>query len=263
MLTRLLSHPSTRGLDLDSPETTALRRRIIRSKPFLTAVYQEWYDLIVERLPDIEGPVLELGSGAGFLDEQIPDLITSDVFSVEGVDRVIDARALPFNDRSLRAIVMTNVFHHIPEVELFLSEAERTLAPGGRIVMIEPWNTKWSRFVHEKWHNEPMLPDADTWGFPTTGPLSGANAALPWIVVDRDRARLEAEWPDLRILEATPFMALRYLASGGVSMRSLQPGWAYGTWKTVEKALGIEERMAVFAVVVVERVGDERGQVGI
>jgi SAM-dependent methyltransferase len=167
---------------------------------------------------------------------------------------VIDARALPFEDASLRAIVMTNVFHHIPEVELFVSEAQRVLKPGGRIVMVEPWNTKWSRLVHEKWHNEPMLPDADTWGFPETGPLSGANAALPWIVTERDRNRLETEWPRLRVSERSPFMALRYLASGGVSLRSLQPGWAYGAWKALEKGLRIERRMAVFALLNIERV---------
>jgi SAM-dependent methyltransferase len=254
VLTRLLSHPATRGLDLDAPETTELRRQIIRGKPFLEAVYQEWYDLITDRLPDIQGSVLELGSGAGFLNEQIPDLITSDVFPVSGVDRVIDARTLPFEDASLRAIVMTNVFHHIPEVELFVSEAQRALKPGGRIVMIEPWNTKWSRLVHQKWHNEPMLPDAVTWRFPETGPLSGANAALAWIVVERDRSRLEKDWPQLHVVEATPLMALRYLASGGVSLRSLQPRWAYGAWKAMEKALRIEKPMAVFAVVVIERI---------
>jgi hypothetical protein len=83
--------------------------------------------------------------------------------------------------------------------------------------------------------------------------VSGANAALPWIVFDRDRARLESEWPDLRLLEVVPFMAWRYLASGGVSMRSLQPGWSYRGWRRLERMLGVERRMAVFALIVVER----------
>ena len=37
---RLLALPATRGLDLDAPETTALRREIVRGKPFLRAVYE-------------------------------------------------------------------------------------------------------------------------------------------------------------------------------------------------------------------------------
>jgi SAM-dependent methyltransferase len=253
VLTRLLAHPATRGLDLDDPETTALRRQIVCGKPFLRSVYEEWYGLIDARLPEVTGDVLELGSGGGFLDTRVPGLVTSDVFEVPGIDRVIDARQLPFQDSSLRAIVMVNVFHHVPDVGPFLSEAERVLKPGGRIVMVEPWNTAWSRYVHEKWHNEPFRPESETWGFPESGPLSGANAALPWIVFERDRARLEADWPALRVTEVTPFMALRYLASGGVSLRSLQPGWSYGGWKWLEKTTGVEKRMAVFALIVVER----------
>ena len=35
MLARLLTHPLTRGLDLDEPATTALRRRLVAEKPFL------------------------------------------------------------------------------------------------------------------------------------------------------------------------------------------------------------------------------------
>lgn len=253
MLTRILAHPATRGLDLDDPETTALRRELVLNKPFLRAVYEEWYDLIVDRLPDVQGEVLELGSGGGFLGSHVPQIVTSDVFPVPGVDRVVDARSLPYEDGTLRAIVMTNVLHHIPDAESFFTEAQRTLVLRGRIVMIEPWNTSWSRYVHEKWHNEPFRPDSETWSFPETGPLSGANAALPWMVFERDLERFEHEWPHLRLVEAIPFMALRYLASGGVSLRSLQPGWSYGGWKWLERALGLEQRMAVFAVLVVER----------
>ncbi|HEY7469072.1 MAG TPA: class I SAM-dependent methyltransferase [Acidimicrobiia bacterium] len=254
MLTRLLAHPATKGLDLDAPETTALRREIVLSKPFLRKVYDEWYDLIVERLPSaVGGSTLELGSGGGFLETRVPGLITSDVFPVPGVEPVSDARHLPFDDAELGAIVMVNVLHHIPGVEQFLSEAVRCLAPGGRIVMIEPWNTSWSQYVHERWHNELFDPDSPTWDSPESGPVSGANAALPWIVFDRDRARLESEWPDLRLLEVVPFMAWRYLASGGVSMRSLQPGWSYRGWRRLERMLGVERRMAVFALIVVER----------
>ncbi|MGH8913529.1 MAG: methyltransferase domain-containing protein [Acidimicrobiia bacterium] len=253
MLTRILAHPATRGLDLDDPETTAIRRQIVCSKPFLKSVYDEWYQLIIGRLPAVEGDVLELGSGGGFLDTHVEGLITSDVFEIPGVSQIIDARRLPFHDSTLRAIVMANVLHHIPDVEQFFDEAQRSLRPGGRIVMIEPWNTRWSRFVHENWHNELFDTDAETWGFPETGPISGANAALPWIVFRRDLARFESEWPQLRLIETTPFMALRYLASGGISLRSLQPGWAYPLWRGLERITGLERRMAVFALLVVER----------
>jgi SAM-dependent methyltransferase len=253
VLGRWLAHPSTRGLDLDAPETTALRREIVRSKSFLHAVYDEWYRLIVDQLPPGEGTVLELGSGGGFLEEYIEGLVTSDVFPVPGVQVVIDGRGIPFADNALKAIVMTNVLHHIPDVSLFFSEAQRCLRLGGRVVMVEPWNTGWSRFVHKRLHVEPMISDHEDWSLPESGPLSGANAALPWIVTMRDRSRLDRDWPKLRVVHVVPFMPFRYLVSGGVSMRSLQPGWSFRAWSALERWLRVEQRMAVFALIVLER----------
>lgn len=254
-LARLLAHPATRGLDLDAPETTVLRREIVRGKAFLRAIYEEWYRLIAARLPPPPGEVVELGSGAGFMAEFVPGLITSDVFPVPGVARVVDARSLPFEDGALRGIAMTNVLHHIPQVERFLRECGRCLRPDGRLVMIEPWNTWWSRLVYRRLHHEPFEPGAGDWSFPATGPLSGANGALPWILVQRDRERFEREFPLLRLVETRPLMPLRYLLSGGVSLRSLQPGWMHGLWRGMERLSGpLGRSAAMFALIVVGRV---------
>ncbi|MGC2239765.1 MAG: methyltransferase type 11, partial [Acidimicrobiia bacterium] len=70
----------------------------------------------------------------------------------------------------------------------------------------------------------------------------------------RDLDQLEQGWPHLRLRSVKPFMPFRYLASGGVSMRSLQPGWLFEMWRRVEKPFGIEERLAVFAFIIVERI---------
>lgn len=253
MLERILAHPLTRGLDLDSPQTTELRREIVKSKAFLRLVYMDWYERIAERVPEGDGRVLELGSGPGFLAEVLPGVITSEVVPVRGVTCVADARRLPIRDQGLKAIAMTNVFHHIPDVTSFLSEAQRALRPGGRIIMIEPWNTGWSRFVHERFHSEPMLPEVEDWAFPDEGPLSAANAALAWVVTKRDLNKLEGDFPSLRVRETQPFMPFRYLASGGVSLRSIQPGWMYPFWHGIDR-LRIFRRMSVFATITIERV---------
>ncbi|HZP85908.1 MAG TPA: class I SAM-dependent methyltransferase [Burkholderiales bacterium] len=247
-----LAHPLTRELDIDAPDTTALRRQIIAGKPFLRSIYDEWYRLVRDALPDMEGEVLELGSGAGFMRQYIDDLLTSEIFLTPGVRTVLDATALPFPAASLRAIVMTDVFHHIPRPRAFLSEASRSLKPGGRIVMVEPWVTPWSRLVYRRFHHEPFLPEAPRWEFPASGPLSGANGALPWIIFERDRAAFEREFPFLRISVIRPFMPLAYLVSGGVSMRSLMPGVAYRLWRVLERAAP-SRLTAMFAMIVVER----------
>ena len=253
LLGRALSHPATRGLDLDSPETTSLRRQLILDKPFLKEVYLDWYRRIGSHIPNGVGAVVEIGSGGGFLEQEIDDLIKTEVFWIENLDVVADAQTLPFADGSLKAITMTNVFHHLPDVARFLTEAERTLRCRGRVIMVEPWNTGWSRFVHERFHRERVLPDTTTWDFPSSGPVSGANAALAWIVAERDRPRLETEWR-LRVTRADPWMPFRYLVSGGVSLRTLQPRWLYPAWSWIDDVPFLRERFAVFAFVVLERV---------
>ena len=44
LLNYLLAHPLTRGLDIDDPMVTLLRKKIIQSKPFLKNIYKEWYE---------------------------------------------------------------------------------------------------------------------------------------------------------------------------------------------------------------------------
>ena len=185
---RALTHPLTRGINIDDPRTTDLRRTIIQQKPILRKIYQEWYQLLAGDLPAGEGQVLELGSGGGFLDQFIPNLITSDMFVLPGIRAVLDGQRMPLPDASLRGIVMTNVFHHIPDVAAFLSEAARTVRTGGVVSMIEPWNNRWSRFVCDRLHHEEFDPDAAQWEFKTQGPLSGSNHALAWIVFQRATA---------------------------------------------------------------------------
>jgi SAM-dependent methyltransferase len=253
-LKSVLAHPLTKGLDLDDPQTTELRLQIIQTKPFLRRIYDDWYQMLRARLPAGEGLVLELGSGAGYFHQFVPEVIQSEVFFCRNVDLVADARHLPFPDCSLKAIVMTDVFHHIPNAEDFLREAVRCLRRAGRIVMLEPWVSPWSALIYKRLHHEPFLPDALKWETPPSGPLSGANGALPWIVFVRDRERLRRIFPELEIIEIQPMMPFRYLVSGGVSMRSLMPGMLYGVWKGLEALLSPwSSRLGMFTLIDVRR----------
>lgn len=250
LLRRLLAHPLTASLNLDDPATTGLRRQIIASKPFLKNIYVEWYSMLAASLPSGKGDVLELGSGAGFCSEFIHGLITSDVFLCPGVRMVIDAGDLPFCADSLRAIVMTNVLHHMPEVRRFFHEASRCLGPGGKVLMIEPWVTPWSRIIYSRFHHEPFQPEAGNWSFPASGPLSGANGALPWILFERDQSTFLREFPQFAIEEIRPFLPFRYLVSGGVGLRSLMPSFTYSAWASLEHALQSQmRRLGMFAFI--------------
>ena len=254
MLRSILAHPLTRGRSIDDPVTTDLRRSIITSKPFLRAIYEDWYQSIVARIPDSTGAVLELGSGAGFFQQFVPDVITSEVFECAGVQLVADAQNLPFSEGELRAIVMTDVLHHIPNVAAFFREATRCLRSGGAVIMVEPWVSPWSNLIYTHLHHEPFEPEVEQWDFPAKGPLSDANGALPWIVFDRDRKRFEEEFPHLKIKEVRPMMPFRYLVSGGVSMRALMPGWTTPLWRTIERACEPQmKRLAMFSLISLRR----------
>ena len=253
-LRRLLAHPLTASLALDDPATTELRRQIIASKPILKAIYNEWYSMLAQELPPGEGRVLELGSGGGCCADYIPGLITSEAFASSGVQVVADAQRMPFADKSLRAIVMTDVLHHMPDVRQFFAEASRCLRPGGKIVMIEPWVTPWSKIIYAHIHPEPFRPDSPDWTFSSPGPVSGANSALPWIVFERDRKLFESDFPELPIEQIRPFLPFRYLVSGGVGMRSLMPGFTNSAWTGLERLLESQmPRLGMFALIVAAR----------
>jgi hypothetical protein len=83
---------------MDDPATTELRKRVIASKPLLKAIYDEWYSKLAAELPQGRGSVLELGSGAGYCDDYIPGLITSEFLHCPSVHLRLDAQHLPFRD---------------------------------------------------------------------------------------------------------------------------------------------------------------------
>src|SRR5579872_5890291 len=251
---RLLAHPATRDLSIDDPQTTTKRRGIIQSNRFLWRIYDEWYRMITACIPDGPGGVLELGSGAGFLSRYVAGLITSEVFLCPDIQLVLDACHLPFSAGSLKAVAMVDVLHHIPDNRAFLVEAQKCLRPGGCIAMIEPWVSTWSRPIYTRLHHEPFDPQAKDWRFPRTGPLSGANGALPWIIFERDRRKFESEFPGLEIRAVQPFMPFRYLVSGGVSMRQLMPESTFVAWRKIESWLGANpQHWSMFAFIHVTR----------
>lgn len=205
---------------------TIRRRELVQRNACARFSFERWYrELAGLAINAPEGLRVELGSGGGFLDQFIPNLIKTDVVELPFIDKVCFAEALPFSDASVGALVMVNVLHHVDDVERFFREAERVLMPDGVIAMIEPYVSTFSRFVYRYLHHEPFDPDVEDWPLPPSGRLSGGNDALPWIVFVRDRARFAGQHPTLRIENIRPHSALSHLLSGGVTTRPLAPLW--------------------------------------
>jgi SAM-dependent methyltransferase len=217
-------HPCIAGEKTGTPEWFIAQREMTRSKPAVWRCYNLWYAKLINDIRSVaqDGHVVELGSGSSYIKELMPEVITSDV--VPGpVDLVADGRHLPFADNSVKALLLTHVFHHIPDVRCFLREAERVLVPGGVISIIDCAHTPLSKVFFGKMHPEPYNHMDSNWDFQEGDNMMDSNQALTWMVFNRDLETFRGEFPGLAYegFEYLPWFG--YLLSGGVNLRSLVP----------------------------------------
>ncbi len=238
---------------LDSPQRTLQHKEIIKNKVFMRKLYLEWYaEFSKEIKNNPQGVFIELGSGGGFLKEIEPSVICSDVLPLPTNDLSFSALRIPYEDNSVDGIFMIDTFHHIPDSEKFLSEARRVLKPGGNIIMIEPANSFWGRFIYKNFHHEPFNPKTD-WKFPQEGPLSGANGALPWIVFERDRQIFQEKFPEFEIKKIKYHSPFRYLISGGLSFKQPFPNFSYRAFRCLDQLLAkISWQLSMFVTIKVK-----------
>lgn len=233
-----LREPALDGLPPGTTQFFAAQKALILKRPLLKRCYDDWYGRLLAdaRSVPTAGELVELGSGGSYLKDLEPAVITSDV-SPDIAERVIDARQLPFPNESIRALLLTHVFHHIPDVDAFFREAQRTLVPGGVISMIEVAHTPFARFFFRNFHHEPYEDGRKEWNFAQSDSMMDSNQALSWMVLVRDRAQFESRHPGLQIevLDFTPMFT--YLISGGVTARYLIPRFADGLFWGVEQLL--------------------------
>jgi len=240
---------------LDDPQVSLMHREIILKKVFLKKLYLDWYKTFqywALNVPD--GKLLEIGSGGGFLKDVIPEVITSDIFDLPHCDMAFTAEKMPFEDDSLSCIFMIDVLHHIPDCNQFFTEAARTLKKGGKAVFIEPANSLWAKLFWINFHHEPYSPEAKDWSFPTTGPLSGSNIALPWIIFERDLSKFKEQFPNLKLRSLQYHTPFTYLLSGGVSFKSFLPGWTFEFCRGLERLLSpLNRQIGMFQTIVIEK----------
>lgn len=212
--------------ELDNCDQGENIRARIQSKESLARLYNEFYYRYahcIKKCP-ADGIVLEIGSGAGLLKNIVPNVVTTDILSYKTVDMVMDASRLPFSDNSIKSIFILNTLHHISNSKSFFHETVRCLKPGGRILIIDKYHGWFSNLIYKYFHHEPFDPKATNWGFESSGPLSGANGALCWMIFYRDRHLFKKYFPSLEIVKLSPNTPLRYWLSGGLKSWTLLPG---------------------------------------
>lgn len=240
---------------LDLPETTINSQQIIHRKKFFEKIYLDFYDELKSHSKQLpKGKKLELGSGAGFIKQVIPDVITSDIIKLPICDKVINAEKLPFPNKSLSAIYMLNTFHHIKNPKKALTEFNRCLKKEGKIIMIEPYNSWWGRFIYKNFHYEGFDEHDPNWNIKGKGPLSDANNALPWIIFERDKQKYKKMFPSLNITYMQPHTPIRYLLSGGLKKHQLVPTFTFNFFKQFEKIISpFSKQTGMFVTIVLTK----------
>jgi len=241
LLKQFWIHPLARSIDVNDAHSIAIHRKIIQSKPLLKATYRRWYREILMAHKEIEnltGDVIEIGSGAGFLDELIPELIKTDVAPNPFASKIVNAMNLDFRDEQLKAIYLIGVLHHISDPARFLAEAQRCLKPGGRLVIIDP-NNSWTERALCKFldHYEYFDDKINDWKNDSANHMTNANLAVTWVIFTRDRARFEAQFPQLHIRIIRHHTFLSYFLSGGMTYRSFLPSITTPLWEGFENIL--------------------------
>ncbi|MDI9238740.1 methyltransferase domain-containing protein [Lysobacter sp. LF1] len=229
-ITDWLLEPEVAGCPVDGLARFEAHRSVLRRKQMIRSVFDEFHQVFTDldrKHLDSEGLLVELGAGVYPVRETVPEVLATDVVAAPHLDKVIDAGAMDFPNESVHAFYLQNVFHHFPDPDRFFAELERTLAPGGGAILIEPASGPVASWLYPRlFATEGYDKTASDWRTPVGGPMSGANQALSYLVFDRDRARFEASHPALEIVhrDALPNWP-RYLVSGGLNFRPLLPSF--------------------------------------
>ena len=213
--------------NIDSIHINKIFKNIIENNILLYQFYLDCYKIFKKNLStkdNLQLKILEIGSGPGFIKKIIPKTITSEIILMEDIDIQLDATNLNFDSNSLDAILLLNVFHHISDPEKFLLECKRVLKKNGKILMIEPANTWFSRIIYKNFHHEDFDELSD-WYLKKGGRLSSSNQALPFIVFERDLEIFKKKFPDLLILKKFKFKPFHYLFSGGFTYKPIVNGF--------------------------------------
>lgn len=208
-------------------------------KPVLRRVYRSFHELIAQQLPNLPaGRVVEIGSGVADITEAIPGCARTDLFSNSCIDRVENAYALSFEDASVSAVILFDVFHHLRYPGAALKEFRRVLLPGGRVIIFDPCVSLLGRIVYGIFHKEPLaMGHPIQWNPPKSwSPKNidyySAQGNATRIFLRREINTENFGW---KILKTKRLSAISYVASGGYSKPQMYPDKALPFMLLIDK----------------------------
>ncbi len=229
-------------IDVQAQEYLSRHRRIWKQKPVLRRIYQEEFfsRQLAQRKPG--GISIEVGGGPGFFKATLPEVISTDLIFCPWLDVIADAQRLPFREGSVSNVFGLDMLHHLAAPMAFLKEAERVLAPGGRLILIEPWVTPISLLIYRYLHQEDCNLSADPFADANLEQTAAkkafdGNQAIPYLLFGpKNRAKTMALVPQLAIATMEQFCLFAYLLSFGFKPLSLLPEFLYPGVARLERA---------------------------
>ncbi|MBU0717318.1 MAG: class I SAM-dependent methyltransferase [Planctomycetes bacterium] len=212
-------------------------------RPLLREIYHRYHQMISTARSTVAGKDVELGAGHGSFAQSVPGVLSCDIIPCPWLDCAADAARLPFRAGCLANLIMVDVLHHIARPADFFAEAARTLAPGGRVLLVEPYTSPASwiawRFFHEERIDlaaQPLEDGGLEVGLPGSDPWD-ANIAVPTILFWRQLRAFHARFPNLSVIRRNRFDLLLYPLSGGFERRPLVPSPLVPLLRAGERAL--------------------------
>jgi len=210
-------------------------------KPILRKIYKGFHKRISDNLPlHLEGSIVELGSGIADISETIPNCLRTDLFPNPWIDQVENAYRLSFPDRSVSAIILFDVFHHLRYPGRALQEFNRVLMDEGHLIIFDPGISLLGRLVYGPFHPEPLaLKEPLTWSAPEGWSPDDLDYYAAQGNAHRVFLRGEFTYPGWEKLQAKRYAEVSYVASGGYSKPQMYPDFLFPLVKRIDKVLDL------------------------
>ncbi|UCF34464.1 MAG: class I SAM-dependent methyltransferase [Phycisphaerales bacterium] len=258
--------PEARSADDRTLALERARRRlehhaaIWHERPLTRDIYRRYHLAIDSARSDVEGADVEVGAGHGSFAEFRPGTLSCDIVPCPWLHCAADAAYLPFADGSLANIIMIDVLHHVADPLRFFEEACRTLAPGGRAILLEPYVSPVSYIAWRYFHDEAINTRVNPFS-PSPGHVSDrgkdpwqANIAVPTLIFWRHWATFARRFPQFHLSRRERFDLLVMPLSGGFERRRLIPLWSVPLARAVESCLRpLAPLMAFRCLIVLEK----------
>lgn len=215
-----------------------------KTKPLLQIIYDDFYKLLVENInKQLEGKIVELGSGIGNLKKNIDNCITTDLFPNPWIDQTENAYCLSFDDQSVSNLILFDVFHHLQYPGEALREFQRVLMPEGRVIIFDPAISVLGLLVYGIFHHEPISCFKEIqWTTEKNIDLKNTsyyaaqgNASRIFIYKKKKYAKYYIN--DWNLINMKRLSAISYVASGGYKQTQLYPTKWYHSIKKLDRFL--------------------------